>query len=239
MWINTVGRETAVCQMQRISIQDQMALEYGLLSTMGWRKGKNIIPCLVLDHPICKKEWWPACKWWMQGRLNNSDGFLSSFLSAKKIEDKQMRLPLLLMQQQLIPSSLPTTEQTTCAYWLSSGPLNFGFLQKPLVGFLIQTVLSWRAEEESKMKWGPVGVIQFPGISLLCFKECVAQLCLHQLQKSLQWIRVPCKVNVAWFADPIPAYVCKYFSIFQNGKYWWTSRMQVQRKYFIGNKKTS
>lgn len=154
---------------------------WSLVNNVMEERKKNIIPCLVLDHSICKKEWWPAHKWWMQSRLNNSDGFLSSFLLAKKIKDKQMRLPLLLMQYQLIPSSLRMTEHTTYAHWLSSRPPNFGFLQKPLVDFLIQTLSFWRAEEKSKIKWGPKGLIQFPGISVLCFKECVAELYVHHL----------------------------------------------------------
>lgn len=66
----------------------------------------------------------------MQGRLNNSDGFLSSFLSAKNIKDKHMRLPLLFMQHQLIPSSLSMTEKPDVLT---------GFLQDP------QTLVSYKS----------------------------------------------------------------------------------------------
>lgn len=148
-------------------------------SVMGERKNTQPLTKLVLDHSLYERESWPGCQWWMQARLNNPSGsFLSNSLSAKKIQEKLMGL---IMQCQLVPSASSTTVQTTCAHRLSARPPIFGLLEKFLVDFLIQTLLAWRAGEKSKLKWGPMGLIKYTGISVLCFKECVSQLIRHQL----------------------------------------------------------
>lgn len=111
----------------------------------------------------------------------------------------------------------PYDRETTYAHWLSSRHLSFGFLQKPLFDFLIQTLFSWRAEKETKIKWGLMGLIQFPDNKCYPLFQgvCSRAVCAATLKK-WQWIRVACKDNVAWFADSTHAYFCKYFSIFQN-----------------------
>lgn len=100
---------------------------------------------MVPDQQHCKGKKLNAYQNWYlvshQHRLNNPSSFLSRFLSPSKIQEQQMRLPLLLMQYQLVPSAPSTTDQITYAYRLSSKSL-----------FLIQVVLAWSAGEKSKIK---------------------------------------------------------------------------------------
>lgn len=63
-----------------------------------------------------------------------------------------MRLPLPLMQYQLIPSAPSTTVQTAYVHRLSARLTDFGFIHSFLVDLLIQTLLALGAGEKSMVK---------------------------------------------------------------------------------------